>query len=78
MSLTMPSPPSAADDWASAGEDERVCDASDSPMAAIEKCLDNGLGACLVVDGRRSLGRVGATDRRAPTSCCLSWTPPAT
>jgi perosamine synthetase len=56
MSLTLPVVPLT--DWALAGDDEFVCDASDSPIAAIEKCLDNGLGACLVVDGRRYLGRV--------------------
>jgi perosamine synthetase len=39
-------------------DDEFVCDASDSPIAAIEKCLDNGVGTCLVVDGHRYLGRV--------------------
>ncbi|HYD07817.1 MAG TPA: aminotransferase class I/II-fold pyridoxal phosphate-dependent enzyme, partial [Reyranella sp.] len=41
-----------------AGDEDFVCDAKDSPMTAIEKCLDNGLGACLVVDGQRYLGRV--------------------
>jgi perosamine synthetase len=58
MSLTMPAVPAAGDDWALAGDEDFVCDASESPMAAIEKCLDNGVGACLVVDGPRYLGRV--------------------
>lgn len=59
MSLTMPAVPAAAgDDCALAGDEDLVCDASDSPIAAIEKCLDNGAGACLVVDGARYLGRV--------------------
>ncbi|HEY4168801.1 MAG TPA: DegT/DnrJ/EryC1/StrS family aminotransferase [Reyranella sp.] len=48
----------AEDDQASPGEEDFVCDSSESPLAAIEKCLDNGIGACLVVDGRRYLGRV--------------------
>src|SRR5690349_18667469 len=59
MSLTMPAvPTTTGDDWAQAGDDDFVCDASDSPVAAIEKCLDNGVGTCLVVDGQRYLGRV--------------------
>ena len=57
MSLTMPAVPAAGDE-ALAGDEDLICDASDSPMAAIEKCLDNGVGACLVVDGQRYLGRV--------------------
>lgn len=58
MSLTMPAVPAAGDDCALAGNEDFVCDVSVSPMAAIEKCLDNGVGACLVVDGPRYLGRV--------------------
>src|SRR4051812_18505313 len=58
MSLTMPAVPAARDDWALAGDEDFVCDASESSIAAIEKCLDNGLGACLVVDGQRYVGRV--------------------
>ena len=58
MSLSEPATPLADDGQAMAGEEDFVCDASDSPLAAIEKCLDNGVGACLVVDGRRYLGRV--------------------
>ena len=57
MSLTMPAPPTTSD-WASSGDEDFVCSASESPIAAIEKCLDNGLGACLVVDGQRYVGRV--------------------
>ena len=56
MSLTMPATPAAGDDWALTGDEDFVCDASDSPLAAVEKCLDNGLGTCLVVDGQRYLG----------------------
>ena len=58
MSLSVPAAPTADDERALSGEEDFVCDASDSPLAAIEKCLDNGIGACLVVDGRRYLGRV--------------------
>jgi perosamine synthetase len=47
----------AEEDEALSGEEDFVCDASESPLAAIEKCLDNGVGACLVLDGRRYLGR---------------------
>jgi perosamine synthetase len=54
----MPSAPAAGDPWALPEDEDFVCDAARSPIAAIEKCLDNGLGACLVVDGRRYLGRV--------------------
>jgi perosamine synthetase len=41
-----------------AGDEDFVCEASESPIAAIEKCLDNGLGRCLVVDGGRYVGRI--------------------
>ncbi len=58
MSLSVPAAPMADDDRALSGEEDFVCDAAESPLAAIEKCLDNGVGACLVVDGRRYLGRV--------------------
>ena len=58
MSLTMPAAPAAGDDWALSEDEDVVCNASESPLAAIEKCLDNGLGACLVVDGGRYLGRI--------------------
>ena len=58
MPLSVPAAPTAKDHRALAEEEDLVCDASDSPLAAIEKCLDNGIGACLVVDGRRYLGRV--------------------
>jgi perosamine synthetase len=53
----MPAVP-VGDDRALSGHEDFVCDAAESPIAAIEKCLDNGLGACLVVDGRRYIGRV--------------------
>jgi perosamine synthetase len=36
-----------------------VCDASESVFAAIEKCLDNGVGSCLVVENeQRLVGRI--------------------
>lgn len=58
MYLSVPAAPAVEDDPALTGEEDFVCDAADSPLAAIEKCLDNGVGACLVIDGRRYLGRV--------------------
>jgi perosamine synthetase len=58
MPLSEPAAPLAEDEQAMTEKENFVCDASDSPLAAIEKCLDNGVGACLVVDGRRYLGRV--------------------
>jgi perosamine synthetase len=57
MSLSVPATP-VSDGRGLSGKEDFVCDASDSPLAAIEKCLDNGVGACLVVDGPRYLGRV--------------------
>lgn len=62
MSLTMPATPEFGDDWAFSGEEDFVCEASESPIAAIEKCLDNGLGRCLVVDAKRYIGRVSLDD----------------
>src|SRR3569833_2759944 len=58
MSMSVPAAHKAEDDLALPGEEDFVCNSSESPLAAIEKCLDNGIGACLVVDGRRYLGRV--------------------
>lgn len=58
MSLSEPAAPLTKDEQALAEAEDFVCDASESPLAAIEKCFDNGVGACLVVDGRRYLGRV--------------------
>jgi perosamine synthetase len=40
-----------------------VCSSSETLVAAIEKCLDNGLGSCLVVgDQRRFVGRISLDD----------------
>jgi perosamine synthetase len=42
-----------------------VCKRSDSVFTAIEKCLDNGLGTCLIVgDDYRPLGRISLDDIR--------------
>ncbi len=42
-----------------------VCRRSDSVYSAIEKCLDNGLGSCLVVeDDERLVGRISLDDIR--------------
>ena len=36
-----------------------VCNKSESVLSVIEKCLDNGLGSCLVVgDDHRFIGRI--------------------
>ena len=40
-------------DGAPEGGDEFVCNTSESLIAAIEKCLDNGLGTCLVIGEKR-------------------------
>src|SRR5271163_62539 len=51
----------------SAAVDNRpfTCKRSDNIFAAIEKCLDNGLGACLVVGEDQSLvGRITLDDIR--------------
>jgi perosamine synthetase len=76
MSLLMPAAPMAEDDPALTGQEDFVCDAADSPLAAIEKCLDNGLGACLVVDGRHYLGRVSLDElgRAALTGALMAPT----
>src|SRR5207302_10939622 len=64
MSLSIPVAPKSGD-WAQTGDDEYVCYTSETLFAAIEKCLDNGLGTCLVVEdedrfvGRISLGDIG-------------------
>jgi perosamine synthetase len=42
-----------------------VCRRSESLLAAIEKCLDNGLGSCLIVeDDERLVGRISLDDIR--------------
>ena len=50
-------------DGALDGGDDFVCSTSESLIAAIEKCLDNGLGNCLVVgDKRHVVGRISLDD----------------
>jgi perosamine synthetase len=62
MSLSMPEAPKFGD-WAQTGDDEYVCYASETLFAAIEKCLDNGLGTCLVIeDEDRFVGRISLDD----------------
>jgi hypothetical protein len=40
-----------------------VCDKSESVLSVIERCLDNGLGACLIVDtDQRLIGRISLDD----------------
>src|SRR6266851_547391 len=42
-----------------------VCSKSESVLSAIEKCLDNGLGTCLIVeDDQRLAGRISLDDIR--------------
>jgi perosamine synthetase len=42
-----------------------VCNKSESMLSVIEKCLDNGLGTCLIVgDDRRLVGRISLDDIR--------------
>lgn len=41
-----------------------TCDRNDSLLAAIEKCLDNGLGTCLIVDEGKPVGKVSLDDIR--------------
>ena len=42
-----------------------VCNKSDSVLSIIEKCLDNGLGTCLIVEGdQRLVGRISLDDIR--------------
>ena len=63
MSLFMPVAPKLGG-WAPTGNDEYVCCTSETLFAAIEKCLDNGLGTCLVVDEdeNRFVGRITLDD----------------
>jgi perosamine synthetase len=62
MSLSMPVAPKLGE-WAQTGNDEYVCCTSETLFAAIEKCLDNGLGTCLVVeDENRFVGRITLED----------------
>lgn len=63
MSLFMPEAPSFGDDGEPSGEDGYVCKTSENLIAAIEKCLDNGLGTCLVVENdNRLVGRITLDD----------------
>lgn len=42
-----------------------VCNKSESVLSVIEKCLDNGLGTCLIVeDDQRLIGRISLDDIR--------------
>src|SRR4029077_7549479 len=42
-----------------------VCSKSESVLSVIEKCLDNGLGSCLIVeDDQRLAGRISLDDIR--------------
>src|SRR6266576_3674593 len=42
-----------------------VCNKSESILSVIEKCLDNGLGTCLIVeDDQRLVGRISLDDIR--------------
>ena len=42
-----------------------ICNKSESVLSVIEKCLDNGLGACLIVgDDQRLVGRISLDDIR--------------
>lgn len=51
--------------WVPSFGAEYVCNKSDSLIVAIEKCLDNGLGTCLVVQGEgRLVGRISLDDIR--------------
>src|ERR1044071_6572246 len=60
-----------------------VCNRSESVLSVLEKCLDNGLGACLVVgDDHRLIGRISLDDIRraladgtAIVSPALGWHP---
>jgi len=62
MSLSMPDAPKLGE-WAQTGDDEYVCYTSETLFAAIEKCLDNGLGTCLVIeDEDRFVGRISLDD----------------
>jgi perosamine synthetase len=46
-----------------------LCKGSESLLAAIEKCLDNGTGVCFVIDSdRRMLGRITLDDLRRAIS----------
>ena len=57
MSLAMPEETSVTTAF--------VCNKSESVLSVIEKCLDNGLGTCLIVeDDQRLVGRISLDDIR--------------
>jgi perosamine synthetase len=59
----MPVPPAIGEERWPTEDDDFVCDTSDTLIAAIEKCLDNGLGTCLVVeDEKRYVGCIVLED----------------
>jgi perosamine synthetase len=63
MSLSEPEAPSIGDEVAPPFGNQFVCNTSESLFVAIEKCLDNGLGTCLVVEGEhRVVGRISLDD----------------
>ena len=50
---------------AAGGRHAYVCNKSESVLSVIEKCLDNGLGTCLIVDDdQRVVGRISMDDIR--------------
>jgi len=66
MSLLVPDAPSCGDVRIPSGEeDDCICSSSETLFAAIEKCLDNGLGTCLVTENRRLVGRISLADLSA-------------
>src|SRR5437763_16988209 len=57
MSLAEPEEPSLTSAF--------VCNKSESVLSVIEKCLDNGLGTCLIVEeDQRLVGRISLADIR--------------
>jgi perosamine synthetase len=62
MSLSMPAASSFGDDDGLTEEDAYICTTSENLIAVIEKCLDNGLGTCLVAEDNRYVGRVTLDD----------------
>lgn len=62
MSLSMPEAASFGDDEALTEGDAFICHTSENLIAVIEKCLDNGLGTCLVTKDKRLVGRITLDD----------------
>ncbi|HYC66559.1 MAG TPA: CBS domain-containing protein, partial [Reyranellaceae bacterium] len=57
MAVSQVGEPSAHEDF--------VCNRAESVFTAIERCLDNGTGSCLIVgDDRRLVGRISLDDIR--------------